>query len=135
MSLILFIILWECGLHTRAGHSREVDLFFGSSLSLQTTVCSTRNTWNTEWIRIHSLCCQSESSNSIRACRKNTSYQSTLETKRFIHSTNIKNKAPPLHTSMEVISYHANNDNRHIKFVIHYTVLNVYPWFCVNCIQ
>lgn len=58
------------------------------------------------------------------------------QNKRFIHSTNIKNKAPPLHTSMEVISYHANNDNyRHIKFVIHYTVSNVYPWFCVNCIQ
>lgn len=36
---------------------------------------------------------------------------------------------------MEVNSYHTNNDNRHIKFVIHYTVLNVYPWFCVNCIQ
>lgn len=68
--------------------------------------------------------------------QKSKSYQSTLETKRFIHSTNIKNKAPPpLHTSMEVNSYHTNNDNRHIKFVIHYTALNVYPWFCVNCIQ
>lgn len=46
-----------------------------------------------------------------------------------------KQSSPPLHTSMEVMSYHANNDNRHIKFVIHYTALNVYAWFCVNCIQ
>lgn len=46
-----------------------------------------------------------------------------------------KQSPPPLHTSMEVNSYHTNNDNRHVKFVIHYTALNVYPWFCVNCIQ
>lgn len=47
-----------------------------------------------------------------------------------------KKQSSPLHTSMEVNSYHTNNDNyRHIKFVIHYTALNVYPWFCVNCIQ
>lgn len=47
-----------------------------------------------------------------------------------------KKQSPPhTHTSMEVMSYHANNDNRHIKFVIHYTALNVCPWFCVNCIQ
>lgn len=38
-----------------------------------------------------------------------------------------KKQSSPLHTSMEVNSYHTNNDNRHIKFVIHYTALNVYP--------
>lgn len=45
-----------------------------------------------------------------------------------IYPLNKHKKQSPPPSSMEVMSY-ANNDNRHIKFVIHYTVLNVYPWF------
>ena len=42
----------------------------GSVLSIQTIVCSTRNTVKMLWIRIHSRCFQSRSSNSTRTCNE-----------------------------------------------------------------
>lgn len=127
----LYIIIWECSKHTRAGHSREVDLFSGSSLSLQTTVCSTRNTWNTEWIRIHSLCCQSESSNSIRACRKKQELSVNTQIKRFLSSTSIKNTAPLTYQWKSWLIMQ-NNDHNRLIIVVHYTTFNVCKLYSIN---